>query len=100
MFKPQPPRSNNNNFMTLVGSIVSGDTAKVLEIINASPDLVRQPSLAGASRQEASQYFFPEIRHYLYAGDTALHMEGGGFKLEIGEFLVDNVANTVAQETR
>src|SRR5262245_46567580 len=67
-------RMRNHNLMALVSSIVSGNTAKVLEIIDASPDLVQQPSLAGASREEATEYFFPEIRHYLYAGDTALHM--------------------------
>ena len=28
----------------------------------------------GASRAESSQYFFDEIGHYVYAGDTALHL--------------------------
>jgi Ankyrin repeats (3 copies)/Ankyrin repeat len=109
MYKIEPQRDimrkpagtgTHRTFMTLVSSIVSGNTANVLEIIDASPDLVRQPSLAGASREAASQFFFPEIRHYLYAGDTALHMAGAAFKFEIAQILIDRGANCAAKNRR
>ncbi len=54
----------------------------------------------GASRGAASQYFFPEIKHYLYAGDTALHMAAAGFKFEICRRLIDHGANLAAKNRR
>ena len=86
--------------MTLVLAIVSGNGSTVLEIINASPDLVRKPAVIGATREAASHYFFPEIRHYLYAGDTALHMAAAGFKSEIAQSLIDCGANCGARNRR
>jgi len=56
---------DKQDFMALVKATVAGKIASVQEIIERSPDLVRQAARVGASRQTASQYFFPEIRHYL-----------------------------------
>jgi hypothetical protein len=53
-------KTAGSDFMTLVRSIVSGEGAKVREHVPASPDLVRKPAVTGASRQVASEYFFPE----------------------------------------
>src|SRR5690349_1893437 len=63
-------KTPDTEIMVLVKSIVAGDRAKVREMVTASPGLVRTPAIVGASRQSASAYFFPEIRHYLYGGDT------------------------------
>jgi hypothetical protein len=54
--------------------VVSGKAEKVLAAVTASPDLVRMPAIMGASREEPSPYFFTEIKHYMYPGDTLLHM--------------------------
>ena len=96
----RPPDAKNKDFMDLVASIVAGDKARVLQFINASPDLVRRPAIVGASREEASQYFFPEIMHYLYGGDTALHMAAAGFKFEIAQILIDRGADCAARNRR
>jgi ankyrin repeat protein len=93
-------KTTDNDFMTLVRSIVSGDSAKVRDIVAASPDLVRRPAVIGASREAASQYFFPEIRHYLYGGDTALHIAGAAFKFELAQFLIDHGASCAARNRR
>jgi ankyrin repeat protein len=90
----------NKDLMGLVKAIVSGDSVRVLEIVKASPDLVQQPSKIGASRQTASEYFFPEIKHYMYAGDTALHMASAGFRSEIGQILIDHGASCAARNRR
>jgi len=92
--------AENEGLMVLVKAIISGDAAKVLEIINAAPDLVRKSAAIGASRQAASSYFFPEIRHYLYAGDTALHMAAAAFQFESGQVLIDRGANCAAKNRR
>jgi hypothetical protein len=91
---------NDEDFMVLIRSIVSGDISRVLEIIHASPNLARRAAVIGASREVASSYFFPEIRHYLYTGDTALHMAGAGFRFEIAQILIDHGANCAARNRR
>jgi ankyrin repeat protein len=93
-------RSAAPDLMALVKAIIADDTRKVLEIIKASPDLVRQPAAIGASRSEAAEYFFPEIKHYLYARDTALHMAAAGFKVESAQILIDHGASCAAKNRR
>src|SRR4051812_9067217 len=92
-----PVDGNNEDFMALVRSIVSGDAAQVRRIVMASPHLVHQAAIEGASRQASVPYFFSQIQHYLYAGDTALHMAAAGFKTEVAPFLLDSGANGAAR---
>ena len=93
-------RAADKDLMALMGSIALGDTAKVLEFVAASRDLVRMSAIHGASRAEASRYFFQQIRHYLYAGDTALHIAAAGFRFEVAQFLIDHGANYAAKNRR
>jgi hypothetical protein len=92
--------AKNKSLMALVKAIVAGDTGKTLEIIGSTPDLVRAAAVIGASRTGAPDYFFPEIRHYLYAGDTALHMAAAGFQFEIAQILIDRGASCAARNRR
>ena len=96
----EQPDASKKELMALVESIVSGNTAKVREIVTALPDLVQMSAILGASRSAASQYFFPQIRHYLYAGDTALHMAAAGFKFELAQLLIHHGANCAAKNRR
>ena len=91
---------NDKDLMALMASIASGNTAKVLEVVTISPDLVQMAAIDGASRAAASQYFFPQIGHYLYAGDTALHIAAAGFKFELAQCLIDHGANCTAKNRR
>ena len=93
-------KTADSEFMILVRSIVAGESAKVRQIVTASPGLVRTTAIIGASRQSASDYFFPEIRHYLYGGDTALHMAAAAFKFELAQFLIDHGASCAARNRR
>ena len=92
--------NQNEQLMTLVRLIVAGDTAAVRKTIQSSPDIVRSAAVIGASRQEAADYFFTEIRHYLYEGDTALHMAAAAFRSEIAQNLIDAGANCGAKNRR
>jgi len=94
------PGANDKDLMALMTSIASGDTAKVLELVTANADLVQISATNGASRADASRYFFPQIRHYLYAGDTALHIAAAGFRFEVAQFLIDHGANSTAKNRR
>jgi hypothetical protein len=84
----------------MVAAIASGDTARALELVAADPDLARISATKGASRADASRYFFPQIRHYLYAGDTALHIAAAGFRVEAVRLLLDHGADFTARNRR
>jgi hypothetical protein len=86
--------------MALMASIASGDTTKVMEVVAAHPDLVQIAAPKGASRTEASEYFFSEIKHYVYAGDTALHIAAAGFRFEAAQLLIGHGANATAKNRR
>ncbi len=92
--------AENNALIVLVKAILADNTQETLEMISSTPDLVRAAAQVGASRTQASDYFFSEIRHYLYAGDTALHMAAAGFKFEIAQILIDRGANCSARNRR
>jgi hypothetical protein len=100
--RPRRPRANpsDQGFMALVWAIVSGDRKETARLIAGSPDLARAQAVTGASRQFAEPYFFEEIKHYLYAGDTALHMAAAGFRHEICRELIDRGADCAARNRR
>ena len=57
-------------------------------------------SEVGATRQEAETFFYADIAHYLYAGDTALHMAAAAFNRAIAEVLVKHGADCRARNRR
>jgi len=87
-------------FLDLVRHVVRGDVDEVGRRLAASPSLATAPAEVGATRQEASDYFFAEIAHYLYAGDTALHMAAAAFRRAVAELLVAHGADCRARNRR
>ena len=63
-----------DDLIALVRVIVSGDDAELTRRLARTPELARRPSSVGAARGGSVSYFFEEIQHYLYAGDTPLHV--------------------------
>jgi len=51
----------------------------------------------GATRQEAKPFFFTKIAHYLYGGDTALHIAAAAFSRPIAALLVTHGADCRAK---
>ena len=74
--------------MALVRAIASGDMAAALRLLAASPALARTRFAEGATRQRAKDYFLDEIGHYVYAGDTALHIAAAAYRQEIAGKLI------------
>jgi len=72
----------------LMRGIVAGDIAAVARSLAASPALASASLRLGATRQTAQDYFFAEIAHYLYAGDTPLHAAAAAYRREIVRKLV------------
>jgi len=46
----------------------------VTKMLARSPGLARERALEGATRQVSQAHYLHEIEHYVYAGDTALHI--------------------------
>ena len=86
--------------MALVRAITVGDTATASRLLAASPALARARAEKGATRQEAKEYFLDEIGHYLYEGDTALHIAAAAYRTEIVEELIAAGADLRARNRR
>jgi len=54
----------------------------------------------GASRAEPQPFFFESIRHYVYAGDTLLHVAAAAHRAAVAKALVKVGANVLAKNRR
>jgi ankyrin repeat protein len=87
-------------FSRLLRAVVRGEQHLVSRLLSTHPELATARADQGATRQNASAYFFEEIRHYLVAGDTALHMAAAAFRKSAAELLVRHGANCRARNRR
>lgn len=88
------------SFLDFIRSIIADDMADVKRRLAAQPELAFTPTSTGASRIDATDYFFPEISHYLYSGDTALHMAAASLSRPMAELLVSHGADCRAKNRR
>jgi ankyrin repeat protein len=84
-------------FLDFIRHVVDGDVDKASRRLRASPALATMAAPVGATRQEATTFFFTGIRHYMYAGDTALHMAAAAFCRPMAELLVSHGADCRAR---
>ncbi len=96
--KPMP--KVKSVFLDFVRQVVKGEIDEVSRRLAASPSLATASSDVGATRQDASTFFFSEIAHYLYVGDTALHMAAAAFRRPVAELLVAHGADCRAKNRR
>src|SRR5262245_9736247 len=81
----------------MLRAIAAGEEAAVKRTLARSPALATATLQIGATRQEAKAYFFEEILHYVYAGDTALHVAAAAYSAELVLTLVSMRANVRAK---
>jgi hypothetical protein len=91
---------NDPQFVALVHAIAEGDHIKSARLLAASQALARSHSGHAATRQTAAQYFLPQIAHYLYAGDTALHIAAAAYQPDIARALIKAGALVLARNRR
>jgi ankyrin repeat protein len=62
--------------------------ARVLSRLRATPALAREALTIGASRASPREFFLDEIGHYLYRGDTLLHVAAAAYAVDVARALL------------
>src|SRR5438045_95971 len=92
--------TGKSGFLDFVRHVVNGNNDEASRLLATNPDLAIARAEVGASRQDAKDFFFSEIAHYLYAGDTALHMAAAAFRRPLVELLIAHGADCRAKNRR
>jgi ankyrin repeat protein len=87
-------------FLDFIRLIAAGDAAEASRRLKAAPALATMRLEVGATRQEASEFFLQDIAHYVYAGDTALHVAAAAFRRPLAERLAVHGADCRAKNRR
>lgn len=93
-------RTQTHALRTLLRSIAARDRSAASRLLAESPALAQQALDAGATRASARANFFEEIAHYVYAGDTPLHVAAAAYDAAIAKELVSKGANVRARNRR
>src|SRR6516164_9660038 len=86
--------------MTLVRTIVTADDTVAFHLLAANPALAKARFEIGATRQIAETFYLDGIGHYIYAGDTALHLAAAAYHQEIVPKLIATGVNVRARNRR
>jgi ankyrin repeat protein len=87
-------------FLDFVRVVTTGDIDQVSRCLDENPAFATESADVGATRQVSAPFFFTNISHYLYAGDTALHMAAAAFQRAIATLLVERGADCRAKNRR
>ena len=92
--------TSGSAFAALVRANAAGDDAAAEELLTATPELASARAESGATRQHAEEHFLAEVGHYVYAGDTALHVAAAGHRTDLARRLIDRGADVAAANRR
>ena len=95
-----PDEFDDGALLAFFGAIASHDDAGVTRMLDQAPGLATNPLRVGASRQDPHPYFLIPIRHYVYTGDTALHVAAAAHHRGLAETLVAQGAAVRARNRR
>jgi ankyrin repeat protein len=73
----------DDTLFALMQAIAGDNRDDVARYLQADPGLASARFGRGASRQQPVDYFFTEIRHYVYRGDTALHIAAAAWATDL-----------------
>lgn len=88
-----------NSFRRFMDAITSGDCETATRLLAESPRLAVERAALRASRCPSGD-FFDQIKHYIYEGDTALHMAAAAFQTLVVERLISLGADVRAKNRR
>jgi hypothetical protein len=86
--------------MKLVKAIAAGDEQAAFGLLAARPILANASFEEGATRQSAERYRIDAIGHYIFAGDTALHVAAASYRDKIALKLIAMGADVRARNRR
>lgn len=93
-------KTDDAGLRRLVEVIASADEPAVLGMLADSPTLATASLNKGATRAAATENYLTEINHYVYAGDTALHVAAAAHRPLIARALISLGANVAARNRR
>ncbi len=85
--------------MEFVQAIARNDQVQVSALLAGAPELALARLEVGATRQTAEEYFLDEIDHYVYAGDTALHIAAAAYQASFACELIDARGGDLGSES-
>ncbi len=88
------------SLQSLIDAIMADDRSRVSHLLDASPELASAHAGTGATRQRAREFFLEGIGHYLYAGDTPLHVTAAAYRAALVRVLVEAGADVRASNRR
>src|SRR4051812_42058712 len=84
-----------HSFPTVIKAIINGDDATVAAQLRANPSLATT-----TYGSKAPSVFYKNIAHYMYGGDTALHMAAAASRPDMIERLLAAGADVRARNRR
>jgi hypothetical protein len=94
------PESQDQAFLTLVRAIAAAHPGASGKMLSAQPGLAKSRASVGATRQTAAEFWIEEIGHYLYRGDTALHVAAAAHNATMVSQLLEKGAEVRARNRR
>jgi ankyrin repeat protein len=91
---------DDDALLALFASIASRDQVGVTRVLDQAPGFATRALRVGASRQDPGPYFLIPIRHYVYAGDTALHVAAAAHHRQLATTIVAHGAAVRARNRR
>jgi len=92
--------SGDADLRSLIDAIASGEDKAASAMLAADPALARAALEAGATRAAAAENLLTDIGHYIYAGDTALHVAAAAHRPDMARRLIDLGADVAARNRR
>lgn len=89
-----------STFLGFVRLVVEGDVSRVSGRLREEPRLARFALPERVGLPGEMEPFFLKIRHYIYGGDTALHMAAAAFSRPMAKLLVSYGADCRAKNRR
>ncbi|MEO5901148.1 MAG: ankyrin repeat domain-containing protein [Ilumatobacteraceae bacterium] len=86
--------------LALFAAIAARDAAEVAHWLESGHGLASRPIRVGATRSAPDRFFLTAIRHYVYAGDTALHIAAAAHQRAFAGSFVDGGAVVRARNRR
>jgi len=80
--------------------IASSDDAEIGRMLESSPALAVATVHVGATPQDPDSYWFEEIGHHVYAGDTGLHVAAAAYRPAAAKSLIARGADVGARNRR